>query len=149
MVKLGDLFSIITSKGYAYLHYAYHDHSIGDMVRVLPGIYLEQPDNLETLVNKDEMFNVFFPLKPAIKKKKVTKLGNYSLNGFKVPNKMRIDHHVKGVFIGWHIVDIDSWQRELVTSLSDSQKKLSPWGVWNDTLLIERLEEGWSIDNWC
>ncbi|NYE07484.1 hypothetical protein F4694_004295 [Bacillus niacini] len=26
----------------------------------------------------------------------------------------------------------------------NEQKQLSPWGTWNDTLLKERLDEGWT-----
>ena len=28
------------------------------------------------------------------------------------------------------------------------QKELSPWGIWNDTLLIERMMEGWTPEKW-
>ncbi|GGA49178.1 hypothetical protein [Psychrobacillus lasiicapitis] len=55
---------------------------------------------------------------------------------------------VNGVLICWHIIDYDTWSRENVERLSKEQKQLSPWGIWNDTLLKQRLAEGWTLDKW-
>ena len=61
---------------------------------------------------------------------------------------MRTEHNIRGEFLGWHIVDTETWQRQLVKTLSPEQKKLSPWGIWNDTLLIENLVNDWSLEKW-
>jgi hypothetical protein len=61
---------------------------------------------------------------------------------------MRIEHMVRGEFLGWHIVNTATWHNTLVKNLSSEEKKLSPWGIWNDTLLIERLTNDWSLENW-
>ncbi|BDA78463.1 hypothetical protein LPTSP3_g13930 [Leptospira kobayashii] len=45
-IKIGDIFEINTSKGNAYLHYIYQDKSVGDLIRVLPGLYSDRPSNL-------------------------------------------------------------------------------------------------------
>jgi len=36
----------------------------------------------------------------------------------------------------------------LVKTLSSEQVKYSEWAVWNDTLLIEKLTDEWSLDKW-
>ena len=82
------------------------------------------------------------------KRKIVELVGFYPANGFKKPEYMRTEHNVRGEFLGWHIINTETWKRELVKSLSLEQKELSPWGVWNDTLLIERLVDNWSLKNW-
>ena len=146
-IKIGDIFEIETSKGKAYLHYIFKDDTNGDLVRVLSGLYSNLPDDLEDIASKDEDFIVFFPLSAANRKKIVEKVGHYR-NDFKRPEYMRTEHYVRGEFLGWHIINTDTWQRKLVKELDDNQKKLSPWGIWNDTLLIERLEERWTLDNW-
>ena len=148
-ITIGDIFEIKTSKGRAYLHYVFKDETNGDLVRVLSGLHSNRPENVEQLASTDECFFVFFPLSAANKRKIVEKIGHYEGVIYKKPEYMRIEHSVKGEFLGWHIVNTDTWHRELVKVLDDSQKKLSPWGIWNDTLLIERLEEGWTLDNWC
>jgi hypothetical protein len=45
-------------------------------------------------------------------------------------------------------VDVETLQKEVVYNLNDLQKNYSPWGVWNDTILIERLTSGWTLENW-
>jgi hypothetical protein len=139
---------IHTPKGKAYLHYIYKDPSLGDLVRILPGIYCERPANFDKLAGSNADYMVFFPLFAANKQKIVEIVGFYPAIGFNKPPFMRTDHNVRGEFLGWHIIDTNTWQRKLVPSLSPEQKQLSPWGTWNDTLLIERISENWSLQNW-
>jgi len=148
-IKTGDIFEIETSKGKAYLHYAFKDETNGELIRVLPGLYSDQPKNLKELAVEDERFLVFFPLSAANRKKIVKKVGHHDLDSFARPEYMRVEHYIRGKFLGWHIINTDTWERDLVKELDDCQKKLSPWGIWNDTLLIERLEEDWTLDSWC
>ncbi len=61
---------------------------------------------------------------------------------------MRTEHNVKGEFLGWHIIDTHTWQRQLVKNLTPEHKQLSPWGIWNDTLLIENLVNDWDLEKW-
>ncbi|MBC7487756.1 MAG: hypothetical protein H7282_13485 [Cytophagaceae bacterium] len=146
-IKLGDIFEINTVKGKAYLHYIYKDPTIGDLVRVLPGLHSERPANFNELAGSKEKYVIYFPLAAANKRKIVEKVGSY-LSKFEKPKYMRAYHSVRGEFLGWHIIDTDSWQRKLVKSLNSEQKQLSPWGVWNDTLLVENLITDWSLENW-
>ena len=147
-IKIGDIFEINTSKGKAYLHYVFKDETNGDLVRILSGLYSDRPAELESLASKKESFFLFFPLSAANRKKIVEKVGYY-VSDITRPKYMRTEHYIHGEFLGWHIINTDTWERELVKELSDDQKQLSPWGVWNDTLLIERLEEGWTLNSWC
>lgn len=61
---------------------------------------------------------------------------------------MRSEHNVRDESLGWQIIDTDTWHRQLVKDLSAEQKKLSDWGTWNDTLLIEDLVSDWSLEKW-
>ena len=91
---------------------------------------------------------IFFPLSFANKKKILKLAGYYPINEFNKPKFMRTEYYIRGKFLGWHIVNTDTWERELTEVLTPEQKKLSPWGIWNDTLLIENLVNGWSLENW-
>jgi hypothetical protein len=148
-IKIGDIFEIKTPKGNAFLHYIYKDKTTGDLVRVLSGLYSEKPNNFDVLANLPEKYMVFFPLLAAAKKKIVEPVGYFPADNFKKPKFMRTQHNVRGEFLGWHIVDTETWQRQLVKNLTDEQKQLSPWGIWNDTLLIENLMNDWSLKSWC
>jgi hypothetical protein len=147
-IKLGDIFEIDTPKGKVYLHYIYKDKVIGDLIRVLPNFYPERPSDIEELNTSIEKFMVFFPLSFAYKKNIVSLVGYFSANNFGKPKYMKSQHFIKGEFIGWHIVDTETWQRTLVGNLTLEQRQLSPWGIWNDTLLINNLVNDWSLDNW-
>ena len=147
-IKIGDVFEIGTAKGQAYLHYVYDGKSDGDLIRVLPGLYIERPEEKDTIIKQQELFLIFFPLKYAFKRKLVELVSHFPVNKFEKPKYMRSRHIIGGNFLGWHIINTDSCKRQLVTELSEKQKTLSPWGIWNDTLLKERLENNWNLENW-
>lgn len=149
-LKFGDILEITTPKGKAYLQYVLNDETIGGLIRVLPGVYDKQPHSLAELVSKKEEYFVHFPVKAANKQKIIALVGNYELpEELDIPKQFRtIKKDKDGKVIGWQIVDYDTWQRETVNELSEEQKKLSPWGTWNDTLLVERISKGWTLDKW-
>lgn len=146
--KIGDLFEINTPRGKAYLHYFYSDSITGDMIRVLNGLHKERPPDLYKLVADNERYIVSFPIKAAKKEKLIESVGNFPDVTFQKPEVMRTKHIIQGEFLGWHLVDTKTWGRTLVKTLSSEQKKLSPWGIWNASLLIEKLTNDWSLENW-
>jgi len=147
-IKVGDIYEIDTSKGKAYLHYVYRDPTVGELIRVLPGLYAERPGILNKLAGATERYMIFFPLSAAFKRKIVSYAGHRDVKDFIKPEYMRAKHVIRGAFLGWHLVNTNNWNRQLVKELTAEQKRLSPWGVWNDTLLIERLEQDWTLDKW-
>lgn len=147
-IKIGDVFEINTPKGKAYLHYIHKDSVTGELIRVLQGLYSERPANIDQLAGLAERYIISFPLSVAAKQNIVEFVGHYSASGFSKPKLMRTKHNVRGEFLGWHLVDTETWHRQLVKTLTPEQKKLSPWGIWNDTLLIENLVNNWSLEKW-
>lgn len=104
---------------------------------------------MAAIVENDELYLIHFSLKAAYKEGIVTFIGSYNLpSNFTLPKKMRAKHIMRGEFICWHIVDYETWKNQSVKKLTEEQKRLSPWGTWNDTLLIERLADGWTLENW-
>lgn len=146
-VKLGDIFEIKTKKGNAYLHYIYKDNELGYLVRILKGLHQTEPI-FSNLAKETEMFMIFFPLNVAYKRGIVKKVAFHDSKKYGKPKYMRAKHYIGNDFIGWHIIETSNWQRTLVKKLSLEQVMLSPWGTWNDTLLINRLEENWNLKNW-
>jgi hypothetical protein len=91
---------------------------------------------------------MYFPLSAAKKRKIVEPVGHYTIDSFEKPRYMRTEHIIGSKFWGRDIVNTETWQRQLVKKLTPKQKQLSPWGIWNDTLLIERLNEDWNLEKW-
>ncbi|MEG6510997.1 hypothetical protein V6C32_03655 [Desulforamulus ruminis] len=148
-IKVGDVFEITTPNGKAYFQYVHNNPEVCELIRILPGVYFQQPRDLLSLINKKELYLIHFPLKAAYKEEIVNLIGSFDLpDGFQLPKNMRSDHIDGNGNRIWHIIDYDTWQRESIKILSDEQKKLSPWEIWNDTLLIERISEEWTLEKW-
>lgn len=150
-IQAGDIFEIETPKGKGYFQYVYINPRNGvELIRVLPGLYSEEPQNMVGLVSQKEAFFVQFPVKAAYRRKIVRMIGHHDVpTGLELPPKqMKTTHFIRGQFICWHIVDYKTLRITPVKELTDEQKKLSPSGIWNDTLLIEKMMEGWTPEKW-
>lgn len=143
MIKSGDVFSIKLSNGSAYFQFARKNPLMGSLIRVLPGIYTNEPD-LNELVEKEKNFWVFFPVGSALKKKVIQKVKNILLpihaKEFPIFRTGVVDPSTGRVENWWFWDGEQGW---MVGKITDEQRKLPIRGVWNDTLLIQRIEEGW------
>src|SRR5687768_6079571 len=77
--KIGDIIQICTSIGEAYAQYAHQNALFGSLIRILPGIFTSQEIDLDTLINEETAFWVFFPLNEAIKQNIVTIVKNAAI----------------------------------------------------------------------
>jgi hypothetical protein len=131
-LELGDIFSIKTSKGYGFLQYIETDNLGIEYVRVLFPIKTEESISQDEVELK-ERWSIGFPLKAAIRKKIVTKIGNYEIpENYTLDEYARSVHNVRGEHLGWHIVNRITLQRELKSKLEKADLKLSPHGIFND-----------------
>lgn len=148
-IELGDVFEMKTDKGNnIYIQCVEIPDDIRnevELIKIFYDLHQNQPSEINSIIDGDFFYNRF-PLKAALRKKIVTKIGNSPLsNDFESPKYYRTENDFGE---GWQIVNAKTWYRDTVSTLSDEQKKLSPWGSMNDTLIIERLESGWRLENW-
>jgi hypothetical protein len=146
-VQIGNIFEIDTPNGKGYLHYIYNNNVIS-VVRVLQGLHKELLPDLESLASMNERYLILFPVQAAVNKKIIKPVGSYPETSYAIPPFMRNEYNVKGVSLGWHIVNTANWHRQHVENLTAEQLKLSPWESWNDTLLVERLVSDWKLEDW-
>lgn len=147
-LKPGDTYRIPTQKGYGFLQYIETDDLGIEFVRILEPIS-ENGEITQAEVNQSERWNIGFPLKVAIRRKIVEKVGHFDLpKEFEKPEFARSKHTIRGEFHGWHIVNRKTLMHQLKKELNEDDLKLSPHGIMNDTLIIERLEENWRLENW-
>lgn len=150
-IKYGDVFEIATSKGFGYFQCVKETPKTEcEVIRILPGTYENVEEaNLANLVNEKELYFIQFTLKYAVKKKCIKLIGNFKVpEQVVVPKYYRDRHIVRGEFINWHITDSETLKIRSVKDLSEEEKKLSQSGIWNDTLLSERMAAGWTLDKW-
>lgn len=145
-LKVGDVFSIQTKKGKAYLH-CLKTTKGDEIVRVLDGFFPNGCENLEALTNKPERFFLGFPVNAAYRRKIIELEGYVSAEKYPAPKIMR-DTMRWPDGVKHYTVEVETLKRTQVTELTDDYLALSPFGRWNDTLLIERLESDWKLEEW-
>ena len=146
--KSGDLYVIQSANGSAYLQFVKTLSRMGQMIRVFPGIYPNEPPDLTALVSCETNFWIFFPVNVAQKRGIIRKVANFDLPeharqspifraGVRNPATKKVE--------SWWLWDGKTeWE---VGALTQEQRKLPIRGTWNDTLLIQRIEEGWLPEN--
>jgi hypothetical protein len=149
--KIGDIVEIKTGKGLAYALYT-HRHStppkFGDLVRVFAGLHEHRPVPITTVTTDDILFTTFFPLGAAVNREIVEVVGHMevpdALKAFPVFRTGTPDPKTKRVAVWWLWDGSKEWR---VGSLTHEQALYPLRGVWNDTLMIERIERGWRAEN--
>jgi len=75
--RIGDIIEIETPMGLAYVQYTQNDERLlGEMIRVLPGIYADRPKSLSQLARSKERFFTFVSLGVLVRRGDVTIVGN-------------------------------------------------------------------------
>jgi hypothetical protein len=144
MIKVGDVFQIKTSIGEAYFQYTKKNPTMGSLIRVLPGTYSAEEVNLKELVDVKTNFWIFFPVGAALKRGIIKKAGHFPIpeHSLEAPTFRAgvTDPLTKRVETWWFWDGMKEWK---VGEINVEQRKFPIRGSWNDTLLIQRIEEGW------
>ena len=100
---------------------------------------------MEDIIKDEVRFSNFFPLKAAVDQGIVKVVGNLpvseELSQFPVFRAGVVDPST-GKVATWWLWDGESEVK--IGRLSEEQKHFPIRGVWNDTLLIERIESNWT-----
>lgn len=149
--QFGDVIEIPTSNGLAYALYT-HRHEkppkYGALLRVFERIYPTRPDSLDTVVSDRVRFSTFFPLAAALRQGIFEVVGHLpvpaELQPFPVFRGGNADPKTKKVKVWWLW---DGERETRVGELTPDQRHYPLLGVWNDTMLIERIEQDWRPEN--
>ena len=148
--KVGDVIEIQTPKGLSYAQYTYkHDvpPKYGALLRVFPGFYMKRPNDFSSIVNQNPQIITFFPLGAACNRGIVHVVANKKIpeSATKLPTfRTGIPDKYGKVKIWWLWDGVREWK---VGKFKKGMEKYPIRGVWNDTLLIQRIAEGWSHEN--
>lgn len=148
-VQVGNIYKIDTQKGFALMQLVkIPEDTRNDIELVKVGYHLfDSLPEMNDTIFQDGYFFVRFPVKVALRRKIIELVGEPTdAKIIEVPNYFRKPHIFKQDF--WMIVDRKNDSFIEVQNLSSEQLKLSPSGMWTDLLLIERLENGWRLENW-
>lgn len=147
-IRIGDLIEIPTNRGFAYGQYTHHTEKYGPLLRVFPGFHASPPQDYCKIATQTEIFVLFFPLQAAVNRNIVRVIGNCEVStpSKEFPTFRSGLYDMKtGKVQNWWLWDgTRSWR---VSELTSEQYKFPVEGIWNDTILIERLESGWRPSN--
>lgn len=150
-VKIGDVFSLKLTDGIGLIQCVKETgEAESEKIRVLPGIFsVVNETTIRDAILSKELFFIELPLKYALRKKLIERVGNYQIpDGSECPKYFREEHIIRTDFLGWHIVDTETWHRRLVKELSPEEQMLSPWGMISIPDIVERIESNWTPLEW-
>ena len=142
--KIGDIIEIPTAKGLAYAQFTHQHSQFGGLIRVFDTLYEERPDDFSSLVKGDVRFSTFFPLHAAVRRGIYSVVGHEEVASsnkpFPIFRNGVADLKTKKVAVWWFWDGEKEWR---VGEITPGQRKMPLLGVWNDTMLVCRIEEGW------
>jgi hypothetical protein len=141
--KIGDVIEISTLSGLAYAQFTHKHPTYGALIRVLPGLFPQRPAEFSLLVQQAEQFVTFFPLGAACNRKIVRVVAEEPIpaGAEEFPLFRSGVRAQDGQVHTWWLWDGDrEWK---IGALKPEQHRLPIRGIWNDTLLVERILSGW------
>ena len=164
---IGEVYAVITSKGYAIAQVAGINYHGGQACRIFSKLYKEIPANIEEIINEKEdwLNNIQLSGMAHWRVKQAIKLGKFEVpKDFKMPKYYRSCNAFGKApvpFIYWAVEDYEGniiflntfIEKILNKKLKDNSWKrdfleLNPTYFSNGPALIEDLENGFSLDNW-
>jgi hypothetical protein len=147
--RIGDIVEILTPQGYAYAQFTHKHERYGSLIRVLQGLYLQRPVDFNELLKLHLSFSTFFPLGADCSRKIVSIVATEPIpeHTASFPIFRSFNRNKSGERVApWWLWDGErEWK---VEELSEEQiRDYPPLGIWNDTLLIERIVEGWKHED--
>jgi hypothetical protein len=147
-LQVGDIIEISTAKGLSYSQVSHNHARYGALLRVLPGFFKSRPSDFVKLAGEPETFVTFFPLQAAVNRRIFDLVGRCPVPDFAKPFPLFRtgveDPATLKVKVWWLWDGEKEWK---VGDITPEQRKLPLRGIWNDTLLIERIESGWTPSN--
>ena len=141
----GDIFEISTPRGLAYAQVTHHHPQYGALIRVLPGLFDARPASFDDLSGRPERFRAFFPLQAAVSRGLVTLVAHAPIpagaQAFPTFRAGVVDPATGKVAVWWFWDGQREWR---AGPLTDADRRMPIRGVWNDTLLVERIVSGWT-----
>lgn len=145
VVRIGTIIEISTSKGLAYAQYTHKHADYGYLIRIIQGLQQSTPTDIDSLAQRPTNFVTFFPLGAAIKRKIFKVIGVRPVPEFAQNFPIFKSGHYdpeQGKITVWFLWDgTNDWR---VDKLTEEEKDYPIQEVINATLLIERIETGWT-----
>jgi hypothetical protein len=145
--KIGEVYEIQTPMGLAYVQYTHYHPSMGELVRVLPGLYVERPD-AGSLVQQKELYFVFYVLDDALRKGQAQIVSNEPVPQWARPFPVMRHSTFDNSWLigdGYEGMALENIRRMLkVRDLTPEQKKLSISVTRPHVAMVKALARRWT-----
>jgi hypothetical protein len=141
----GDLLEVRTPRGLAYIQFTYSSRKpYREVIRILPGFFAARPSDFTELVNSPRAYFAFYPAGVAASQGLVEVVAEHSLppeRDFPVVYRRAGASNREGKVLAWLICD--GTKETLVRELSEEQRHLPIYAIWNHEALIHYLTTEW------
>lgn len=151
---IGDICEIKTPAGLAYVQLTHEGMNMGQLVRVLPGLFPTRPTDFVELGKKSELYFVFYPLSYATRDQKAEVVSHQPVPDWARPYPLMRwcgARDRNGNSTGWKIfsasssLSIEDHQRTpVIRNLTPDQRKMSIHQLWPHPVLVKELARGWT-----
>ncbi|MHC1724909.1 MAG: hypothetical protein AB9866_02605 [Syntrophobacteraceae bacterium] len=147
-LQIGDVIEIKTQVGLAYAIYTHKAKPYGTLLRVFDTLYGQRPGSFNHVVLLKVRFSTFFPLQAALSRGLVEIAGHVKippqLQPFPLFRNGTPDPITKKVKTWWLWDGKEEW---MIGELTEEQRRLPIEGIINYTMLVDRIESGWTPEN--
>lgn len=153
--RIGDIVEVRTPAGLGYVQYTHEANPrLGELVRVLPGLYEIRPTDFSALAGQRELYFIFYFMNYALRTGWAEVVSNQPVPQWaKDPPIMRhaAAHDGFGRVIRWRLINAASpltpeelIQTPFLTELTPEQKRLSIHVIWPHKAMVKELARGWT-----
>jgi hypothetical protein len=141
--KPGDIFEVVVNTERRYVQVTHIHPEFGPLVRVISGSWSSPPD-LDALAQAPTEFVCFVRLGSRNPPHHLKYFGSYAVHADARDFPMfrsGLSGRDKKVHVWWLWDGVKSWK---IGALKPEQRDFPIRGIWDEEMLVERLENGWS-----
>jgi len=144
---IGDIFEIETPAGLAYIQYTHASLDMGQLVRVLPGLFRMRPTDFAGLAKQRELYFVFYTLEYALRDHQTQFVAHQP-----IPDSAQAYPLMRWTLSGqsWKILRASDpltlefhARTPAIQTLTPEQEKLSIHQLWPHAVLVRKIARGW------
>jgi len=152
--QVGDICEIKTPAGLAYIQFTHDADKMGQLVRVLPGLFEARPQEFSDLAERHELYFVFYTLKYALRDREAEVVSHQSVPLWARPYPLMRwpgARDASGKVITWKIfkasdpLTLEAHRKtQILFQLTPEQQGLSIHTLWPHPVMVRELARGWT-----
>jgi Regulator of ribonuclease activity B len=152
--KIGDICEIRTPNGLGYVQCTHETAGMGQLVRILPGLFEARPADFVSLSRQKELYFIFYTLNYALRAGQAEIVSHQPVPEWARPYPLMRwpgARDESGKVLAWKIfkasdpLTLETHRHSpVIRSLTAEQEKLSVHELWSHPVIVEELARGWT-----